>query len=167
MAFTPRDESERPEGKAEGMTPEETKEHLTRDDVPSGDEIEREVAEEHGIDPASVMDPLFWYCLVLPKQPKKYSEGGILLTDDTKEAQEHLVFCGQVLKVGDLAFQAKTRAGLDLSEDSHRPKVGDWVVFAQYAGQRMELRDETVVLMLADTEMMGRTDHPELFRHYI
>lgn len=154
MAYTPRSEFERPDKPTE-MTPEETKEALSEPE---------QVGE---VDPAEVMEPLHWYILIRPKQPKRESDGGIILTPDTQEAQEHLVFCGQVLKTGGLAFQAKTRAGLDLGAQPNLPQIGDWVVFGQYAGQRMELQDESTVLILADTEILGITRHPERFRHYI
>lgn len=115
-------------------------------------------------------DPIGWQVLVLPRQPKKVSAGGIILTDDTQAADEVKTCCGQIVALGNLCFQAKTKAGLDLTQLNPMPKVGDWIVYSYYAGIPFPVKDGDEILnykLITDTEVRGVTYDPQALVSYI
>ena len=68
--------------------------------------------------------------------------------------------CGYVLKMGDLAYADKTKFGKPWC------KVGDWVMFARYAGARLPIEGGEVRI-LNDDEVLGTIGDPESVLHYI
>lgn len=96
-----------------------------------------------------------WYLLVAPVRPPKQSAGGIELDESTRQVEEHLTSAGKILDMGDFAYMAKTPSGLDLSTDSRKPVIGDYVLFQQYAGHRVKTKDGRLMVILTDTEVLG------------
>lgn len=96
-----------------------------------------------------------WYVLIAPVKPKSMSDGGIEIPEEAKQAENYLVSIGEILDMGDFAYKSKTQSGLDLSTDSRKPSIGDFVLFQQYAGTRMVMRDGRQLLILTDTEIIG------------
>jgi co-chaperonin GroES (HSP10) len=68
--------------------------------------------------------------------------------------------CGYVLKMGDLAYADKDKF--------NKPwcKIGDWVMFARYAGARLPIEGGEVRI-LNDDEVLGTIGDPESVLHYI
>ena len=66
---------------------------------------------------------------------------------------------GYVLKMGDLCYK-------DEEKFATGPwcKEKDWVIFARYAGSRMEI-DGGEIRMLNDDEVLGTIDNPEDILH--
>lgn len=89
--------------------------------------------------------PLFWRVLIMPDQPKNQSEGGILLPDQTQDAEKYLNYVGKLVAKGDLAFTDDR-----LKEDKSLPRVGDYVVFGRYAGQVVKYKEVRLLLMNDD-----------------
>lgn len=106
--------------------------------------------------------PMGWKLLVKPKRAKKVSAGGLILVDETSEAEEAMIYIGKVLAIGEAAFKTKTQGGIDLSTWDFVPEVGDWVVYAPFAGQKMRVKgDDSIILLLNDTEIQGLVDNPD------
>lgn len=96
-----------------------------------------------------------WYVLIAPVTPKSKTDGGIELPKESQQAESYLISIGKILDMGELAYKSKTASGLDLATDSRKPALGDFVLFQQYAGTRMQMRDGRVLIILSDTEIIG------------
>lgn len=110
--------------------------------------------------------PINWKVLIRPLPPKETTAGGIVLPSDVVEAEQQLTCVAEVVRLGGLAFQAQTKAGLDLSREPNRPTAGSWVLCHQYAGQKIWVGD-TEYRLMNDTEILAVTDDPEAFRNYV
>jgi co-chaperonin GroES (HSP10) len=111
--------------------------------------------------------PLGWKVLVRPKQAPKQSKGGIIFDSKTTEAEQSMVYVGQILAMGDAAFTAKTQGGVSLSH-IRRPQVGSWVIFAPFAGQKMRVKgDDSLLILMNDTELQGVIENPDDYYAWI
>ena len=104
--------------------------------------------------------PSGWRILVLPFTPKEKTKGGILFSQEQLDKARIATTCGYVLKMGDLAYKDK--------EKFNEPwcKIGDWVMFARYAGARLPIEGGEVRI-LNDDEVLGTIGDPESVLHYI
>ena len=96
----------------------------------------------------------------MPFTPKEKTKGGILFSQEQLDKARIATTCGYVLKMGDLAYADKDKF--------NKPwcKVGDWVMFARYAGARLPIEGGEVRI-LNDDEVLGTIDDPESILHYI
>ena len=104
--------------------------------------------------------PTGWRLLVLPFKMKEKSKGGIIHTESTLERQQVASTCGLVLAMGPHCY--------DKEKFPEGPwcKVGDWVVFARYAGSRIQI-DGGEVRILNDDEVLATIANPEdIFHQY-
>ena len=103
--------------------------------------------------------PTGWRILILPFQMGEKTKGGILMGQDTLEKQQVASQCGNVLAMGPDCYRDKTRY-------KHGPwcKVGDWVMFARYAGSRIKIEGGEVRL-LNDDEILATIKNPEDILH--
>ena len=134
------------------------------------DKYDKEKKEEpHAkrLDPDNIQDmvsqlpePVGYRLLVLPFTPKEKTKGGILFSQEQLDKARIATTCGYVLKMGDLAYQDK--------EKFNKPwcKIGDWVMFARYAGARLPIEGGEVRI-LKDDEELGTIGDPESVLHYI
>ena len=104
--------------------------------------------------------PTGWRLLVLPFKMKEKTKGGILFSQEQLDKARIATTCGYVLKMGDLAYKDK--------EKFNEPwcKIGDWVMFARYAGARLPIEGGEVRI-LNDDEVLGTIGDPESVLHYI
>ena len=119
------------------------------------------------LDPESIKEmvdqlpePVGYRILVLPFTPREKIKGGILFSQEQLDKARIATTCGYVLKMGDLAYK---------DEDKFiEPwcKVGDWVMFARYAGARLPIEGGEVRI-LNDDEVLGTIGDPESILHYI
>jgi len=125
------------------------------------------VEEVKRVDETNVSDikdelpqPSGWRILVLPFTPKEKTKGGILFSQEQLDKARIATTCGYVLKMGDLAYADKDKF--------NKPwcKIGDWVMFARYAGSRLPIEGGEVRI-LNDDEVLGTIDDPESILHYI
>ena len=104
-------------------------------------------------------DPTGWRILVMPFQVKEETKGGIIIAQETLDRARAAVQVGYVLKKGPLCYADKERyaAGAQCEEK-------DWVIFARYAGSRMEI-DGGEIRMLNDDEILGTIGDPKDLIH--
>ena len=108
---------------------------------------------------ANLPQPTGWRMLVLPFKMNEKTKGGVFLQQETIERQQLGSQCGNVLGKGADCYQDKDRF-------SQGPwcKVGDWVVFARYAGSRIEIEGGEVRL-LNDDEVLATVQDPTDILH--
>ena len=99
-------------------------------------------------------NPTGWRILVMPFRVKEKSEGGIIIAQETLDRARAAVQVGYVLKMGPLCYKDEERYPTGAW---CKPK--DWVIFARYAGSRMEI-DGGEIRMLNDDEILGTIDDP-------
>ena len=99
-------------------------------------------------------NPTGWRILVMPFKVKEETKGGIIIAQETLDRARAAVQVGYVLKMGPLCYEDKEKypTGAWCAEK-------DWVVFARYAGSRMEI-DGGEIRMLNDDEILGTIDDP-------
>ena len=105
-------------------------------------------------------EPTGWRILVLPFKMKERTKGGLYLGQETIERQQAGSNCGMVLKMGDQCY--------DKERYPEGPwcKKGDWVIFARYAGSRIQI-DGGEVRLLNDDEILATIENPEdIFHQY-
>lgn len=106
--------------------------------------------------------PLYWRVLIeIDEVEETYGESRIVIPESTRKDEEYLTYVGRVVAIGDLAFQAETRAKLCLKDDGNNPEVGDYVVFYKNAGTRFRTIEGRLFVLLSDTEIWGVTDDPK------
>ena len=103
--------------------------------------------------------PTGWRILVLPFKMGEKTKGGILMGQDTVEKQQVASQCGNVLAMGPDCYQDKSRY-----KQGSWCKVGDWVMFARYAGSRIKIEGGEVRL-LNDDEILATIKNPEDILH--
>ena len=104
--------------------------------------------------------PTGWRLLVLPFKMKEKTKGGIIMSETTIERQQVASQCGLVLAMGEQCY--------DKERYPEGPwcKKGQWVVFARYAGSRIQI-DGGEVRLLNDDEILATIENPEdIFHQY-
>ena len=103
-------------------------------------------------------NPTGWRMLILPFKAKPKTKGGIYLADESIERSQVASTCGLVLAMGPHCY--------DKEKFPEGPwcKVGDWVIFARYAGSRI-LIDGGEVRLLNDDEVLATVKDPEDIFH--
>ena len=105
-------------------------------------------------------EPVGYRILVLPFTPKEKTKGGIIIAQESLEKLRIATNCGYVLKMGDLCYADKDKFKEPWC------KLGDWVIFARYAGSRLPIEGGEVRI-LNDDEVLGTIGDPESVLHYI
>ena len=103
--------------------------------------------------------PTGWRILILPFQMGEKTKGGILMGQDTLEKQQVASQCGNVLAMGPDCYRDKNRY-----KQGPWCKVGDWIMFARYAGSRIKIEGGEVRL-LNDDEILATIKNPEDILH--
>jgi|TARA_R110002020_G_scaffold48763_1_gene138948 chaperonin GroES len=96
-----------------------------------------------------VPQPIGWKVLVKPIEPKKESSGGILLPEMAREAEEYLIAHGHIISMGEMAYRDRDTGQ---TWKGKWPKVEDHVTFGKYAGQKL-IVDGEKLLILNDDEI--------------
>ena len=92
--------------------------------------------------------PMGWKVLIQPNEPKKSTQGGIVIPTKAIEAEEYLTAHGTVLAKGELAYRDKDSGQ---SWKSHFfPKIGDKVTYGKYAGQKLIVNGQKMLLLNDD-----------------
>ena len=104
-------------------------------------------------------NPTGWRILVMPFRVKEKTEGGIIIAQESLDRARAAVQVGYVLKMGPLCYEDK-----DKYPTGPWCKEKDWVMFARYAGSRIDI-DGGEIKMLNDDEILGTIDDPKDVLH--
>ncbi len=109
-----------------------TKSHALENKYKEEDEQVKEETQSTSLE--KLPNPTGWRLLVMPFKVKEETKGGIIIAQETLDRARVATQVGYVLKMGDLCYQDKEKF-------STGPwcKEKDWVIFARYAGSRMEI----------------------------
>ena len=119
-------------------------------------QLEKEKKKKEEIPEASKLPvPTGWRILVLPHRGKGKTKGGVILSDKTVEETQIATNVGLVLAIGPDAYNDKERF-----PNGPWCKEKDWVIFARYAGSRLNIEGGELRI-LNDDEILGITDDPE------
>mgnify|MGYP003654798233 FL=1 len=134
-----------------------TKSHALEDKYKEEATQAKEETQETSLE--KLPTPTGWRILVMPFKVKEETKGGIIIAQETLDRARVSTQVGYVLKMGDLCYQDKDRypTGPWCAEK-------DWVIFARYAGSRMEI-DGGEIRMLNDDEILGTISDPEDILH--
>lgn len=114
------------------------------------------------------VQPIGWRVLIRPYEPKgTYGESDIVIADEALESEEHLTYVGQIVAMGSHCYKAVTRSGIELATIDPQPKVGDWIIYGTYGGQKVYMKNGVKYLLMNDDGIMGIISDPALFRAYI
>ena len=127
--------------------------------TPNNDLIGVKKSKEVTPESQKLPQPTGWRILILPFKMKEKTKGGILMGQDTLERQQVASQCGIVLAVGPNAYKDQERF-----PNGPWCKVGDWVMFARYAGSRIKIEGGEVRL-LNDDEVLATIKNPEDILH--
>ena len=118
-------------------------------------EEQKEVTKEK----TKLPKPTGWRLIVLPFKMDEKTKGGIIMNESTLEKQQVASQCGNVLAMGPQCYMDKERY-------PHGPwcKVGDWVIFARYAGSRIQIEGGEIRLLNED-EILATIENPEDILH--
>ena len=103
--------------------------------------------------------PTGWRIIVLPFRMDEKTKGGILMGQDTLDKQQVASQCGNVLAMGPQCYKDKERY-----PDGPWCKVNDWVVFARYAGSRIQIEGGEIRLLNED-EILATVQDPKDILH--
>jgi len=103
--------------------------------------------------------PTGWRIVVLPFRMDEKTKGGILVGQDTLDKQQVASQCGNVLAMGPQCYKDKERY-----PDGPWCKKGDWVIFARYAGSRIQIEGGEIRLLNED-EILATVKNPEDILH--
>ena len=118
-------------------------------------EEQKEVTNEK----AKLPQPTGWRLIVLPFKMDERTKGGIIMNETTLEKQQVASQCGNVLAMGPQCYKDKERY-----PEGPWCKVGDWVIFARYAGSRIQIEGGEIRLLNED-EILATIKNPEDILH--
>ena len=108
---------------------------------------------------AKLPEPTGWRLIVLPFKMDEKTKGGIIMNESTLEKQQVASQCGNVLAMGPQCYKDKERY-----PEGPWCKVGDWVIFARYAGSRIQIEGGEIRLLNED-EILATIKNPEDILH--
>ena len=118
-------------------------------------QVEKEKKEKNIPEASKLPKPTGWRLLVLPHRGQGKTKGGDILSDKTVEETQIATNVGLVLAIGPDAYNDKERF-----PNGAWCKKNDWVIFARYAGSRLNIQGGELRI-LNDDEILGITDDPE------
>ena len=118
-------------------------------------EEQKEVTKEK----TKLPKPTGWRLIVLPFKMDEKTKGGIIMNETTLEKQQVASQCGNVLAMGPQCYTDKERY-----PEGPWCKVGDWVIFARYAGSRIQIEGGEIRLLNED-EILATIENPEDILH--
>jgi len=117
------------------------------------------LAEKYKEETEKLPKPTGWRIIVLPFRMDEKTKGGILMGQDTLDKQQVASQCGNVLAMGSQCYKDKERY-----PDGPWCKKGDWVIFARYAGSRIQIEGGEIRLLNED-EILATVKNPEDILH--
>ena len=99
----------------------------------------------------SGINPTEFKVLILPKPVEEKTAGGIIIPVDKAEKEKYATMEGRIVAISHLAF---TYATPEEWADK-KPKPGDAVLYAKYAGVRHKGRDGQEYLLVNDKDIVA------------
>ena len=121
--------------------------------------LNQALAEKYKEETEKLPKPTGWRIIVLPFRMDEKTKGGILVGQDTLDKQQVASQCGNVLAMGSQCYKDKERY-----PDGPWCKKGDWVIFARYAGSRIQIEGGEIRLLNED-EILATVKNPEDILH--
>lgn len=110
--------------------------------------------------------PVGWRLLIQPIKVEEMTASGIALPKSAQEAKEYLRCVGKVISMGPLCYRHNKFEG-----GEPWCKIGDWVVFGEYVGRNLKIRNQagglTDVRLISDDEVVSRIPNPEAVLIYV
>lgn len=97
------------------------------------------------------IQPTEFKVLILPKEVENVSKGGIILTSKSVDEEKYATIEGEIIAISHLAFTYATEA----EWGGKKPKAGDHVIFAKYAGVRHKAKDGQEYLLVNDKDIVA------------
>ena len=110
---------------------------------------------------AKTPKPTGWRILVLPFKMEEKTKGGLIMNETTLEKQQVGSQVGNVLAMGPETYKGKR-----FENSGPWCKVGDWVVFARYAGSRIQIEGGEVRLLNDDEVLATVKDPTDILHQY-
>ena len=117
------------------------------------------LAEKYKEEKEKLPKPTGWRILVLPFRMGEKTKGGILVGQEALDRQQVASQCGNVLAMGPHCYKDKERY-----PEGPWCKVDDWVIFARYAGSRIQIEGGEIRLLNED-EILATVKNPEDILH--
>ena len=117
------------------------------------------LAEKYKEETEKLPKPTGWRIIVLPFRMDEKTKGGIFMGQDTLDKQQVASQCGNVLAMGPQCYKDKERY-----PDGPWCKKGDWVIFARYAGSRIQIEGGEIRLLNED-EILATVKNPKDILH--
>ena len=141
------------------MTKEETSLKSQKETQQTNQKPKYALEEKYKEQTEKLPKPTGWRIIVLPFKMNDRTEGGVLMTESTLERQQVGSQCGLVLAMGPQCYKDTERY-----PDGPWCKVNDWVVFARYAGSRIQIEGGEIRL-LNDDEILATVKDPKDILH--
>ena len=113
-----------------------------------GDKIYADSLSKATIASHKLPKPLNWKILIQPAEISTETKGGIILPETAKDNQQILTAHGHVVAIGELAYRDRDTGAKWRQETT--PKVGDFVTFGKYAGQKIVVNNVRFILLNDD-----------------
>ena len=107
-----------------------------------------------GLPNTSGIVPTEFKVLILPKEVEEKTAGGIILAPQTTNAEKYATIEGAIVAISHLAFTYATEA----EWDGRKPKPGQRVIFAKYAGVRHKAKDGKEYLLVNDKDIVATVE---------
>jgi co-chaperonin GroES (HSP10) len=106
----------------------------------------------------SIPKPTAWRILVMPMAPKRVTEGGIELVEETINATMYSTYVGMVVAMGPLVGTRPPlcNAPFDVG-------IGEWILYGKYCGQRIEHMG-IKLLAINDEDVIATVTAPQLLK---
>lgn len=98
--------------------------------------------------------PTEFKVLILPKQVEEKTASGLYIPPKTVETEKSSTIEGEIIAVSHLAFTYATEA----EWGGNKPKAGDRVIFAKYAGVRHKAKDGQEYLLVNDKDIVATVE---------
>ena len=121
--------------------------------------LNQALVEKYKEETEKLPKPTGWRIIVLPFRMDEKTKGGIFMGQDTLDKQQVASQCGNVLAMGPQCYKDKERY-----PDGPWCKKGDWVIFARYAGSRIQIEGGEIRLLNED-EILATVKNPEDILH--
>lgn len=95
--------------------------------------------------------PTEFKVLILPDPVEEVTKGGIIVPTSKAEADKYATIEGRIVAVSHLAFTYATAE----EWGGNKPKPGDRVIFAKYAGVRHKAKDGQEYLLVNDKDVVA------------